>query len=271
MNNEAKIKDQYFRTLANNKELASQVACVAKQLDGDSGVFLKGFLKYDTDVGTYGNKIYADVAVKAGMYFKYFIEESYQFERQAILSEMVRSCTDIETLVDIGFAVPGKYVLETLKNRPEIHMTLLDKFESSITFSETLLSCATVNWKDQIKLGTYDMDSDVSPGAFDAYIFFDSIEHTKNPDAFLDTILASASEDSYFIFSLPIEKVEVSGGAKGDPMHFVEFLTEDEIRKWLEKHNLKILEERIAKPKSGDFWLAIGESFQNLILKTQKL
>src|SRR3989344_5384560 len=89
---------------------------------------------------------------------------------------------DIKSIVDVGFAVPGKYVLETLQERPSVHMTLLDKFESSIRFSEALLTCVAPSWKEQITIDTYDMDSYILPKKSDLYIFFDSIEHTKNPD-----------------------------------------------------------------------------------------
>lgn len=264
-----KIEEQYRQTLANNQELAAQVACTAKSLGNNPSIFLDGFLKYDTNVGTYGNKIYEDVSVKAGMFFKYFVEESYQSERQAILADMVRSCEGIKNLVDVGFAVPGKYVLETLKERPDVHMTLLDKFQSSITFSEAFLSCVNSVWKNQITLGTYDMDLNVSPGQFDLYIFFDSIEHTKNPGVFLNTVLSSAPKDATFIFSLPIERIEVSGGEEGDQMHFIEFTSEDAIRGWLKKHNLEILEEKTTKPKAGDVWLPIEDTFYNLIVKAK--
>ena len=265
-----KIKDQYERTLQKNKELALQVACAANKVGESPSLFLDGFLKYDTNVGTFGNKVYEDIAVKAGMYFKYHVEESYHFERQAILSEMIRSCKEIRSIVDIGFAVPGKYVMETLKERPSVHITLLDKFPSSIALSEALLSCLGHPWKDQITLGMYDMDSTTMPGEFDAYVFFDSIEHTKDPSGFLDKLLASTPQGAYFIFSLPIERIEVSGGGEGDDMHFIEFLSEDEIREWLTSHGLTILEERVTKPKQGDVWLPVEDTFYNLILKTKK-
>lgn len=263
-----KIRDQYQRTLIANRDLAKQVLCVSKKLGHD--VFLDGFLKYDTNVGTYGNKIYEDVAVKAGMYFKYFIKESYQSERQEILSNMIRSCAGIKTIVDVGFAVPAKYVLENLNKRKEVHMTLLDKFSSSITFSEALLSCVDQNWKKQISINTFDMDEGISPGSFDLYIFMDALEHTKDPSSYLKTVIDSAPPNAYFIFSLPVEQIEVAGGSEGDPMHFIQFNSDEEIRVWLKGHNLKIIEDKITRPKAGDVWLPVEGTFYNLIIKAQK-
>lgn len=265
------IRGQYQRLLAQNSGLATHLADIAQYLGRDPGIFLEGFIKYDSDVGAYGNKIYDNLVVKAGMYVKYFVQESYQYERQVILRDMVHSCPGVRSVVDVGFAVPGFYVRDLLEERNDVQITLLDKFPSSLTFTEAVFaSLGLVAWRSRVTLGLFDMDKGFPPGLFDVYIFFDSLEHTKDPTAFLKTLVASAPERATFLFSLPVERLNVSSGGTNDPMHFIEFKTEEEIRRWIKQSGLTMVEERLVSPMKGDFWLPEEGAFSNLIVKAVK-
>ena len=264
-----KITEQYRKTLSSNKTLKKQVECIANKLNVNQEIFLDGFIRYDTELGSYDNSIYADLSVKAGMYFKFFVEESYHFERQNILANMVQSCPNTKSIVDIGYGVPGKYVLDALKDK-NVAITLLDKFDVSNLFSKALFSCVSNDWKKYIALAKFDMDKNVSPGVFDVYVMSDSIEHTKNPDLFLERLLENAPDHAYFILSIPIEKAEISGGSEEGHVHFIEWRTKDEARKWLKQKGLEILEEKVVKPTDGDYWLEDKDTFYNLIVKTSK-
>ncbi len=265
-----KIRSQYERMLAQSPGLATHFADIAKRLGQNPDIFLEGFIKYDSNVGAYGNQIYDELVVKAGMYAKFFVQESYQYERQLILKDMMCSCPGIRSIVDVGFAVPGFYVKELLEERNEVQLTLLDKFSSSLTFAEAVFASRGWDWRDRVKLGIFDMDKGFPPGLFDVYVFFDSLEHTQDPTSFLKTLVTSAPERSTFLFSLPVERQNVSGRGTSNPMHFIEFKTEEEIRRWVKQSGLTIVEERSIAPGKGDFWLPEEGAFSNLIVKAVK-
>jgi hypothetical protein len=270
MNLKERLTKQYKNILSSNSELAERIECIAQKLGVETDIFLKGIFKYDIELGTYDNTAFEDIAVKGAMYFKQYIPDSFHIERHNILADMVSSCTNIKSLIDIGYGAPGKYVRDILKEKRDVSVTLADRFESSRLFSEALFSCLDLEWKNKVTLKEFDMNNMKAPGVFDLYIFFDSIEHTKDPDGFFQLTVNNAPKGAYFILSLPIGHSELSGGSNKEPMHYVEWLSVKESKEWVKSFGLKIIREEIARPKKGDFWVEVKEDFYNYIVKAVK-
>jgi hypothetical protein len=265
---ESEITNQYRETIDGNSRLEAVLSNTAERLGIDPEEFLGGLLKYDAEHGTYDNRIYADSTVRGALYLKYFVEDSYHVKRQEILSDLVSKVKG-NTFVDIGYGAPGLYVEDyIIPNKKEL--TLLDKFNSASEFSDALLSSITdTDWKSHITLGEYDFDTLKSPGSFDTYILFDSIEHAKDPTNSFQAIIDSAPDGANFLLSLPIGPADEAGGSADEPVHFIEWLTAEEIIDWVKSFNLSIEESQELKLMKGDLWSESG-NFSNLIIWAKK-
>lgn len=136
------------------------------------------------------------------LYMHNILQGSWHIERQQFLYDLVKKHSP-NSLVDIGFGIPGKYIKAyVLKKR--IKTSLLDCFPSASKFGKELLTIWDKNWNKVVKFSEYNMDTLKSPGQFDGYIFWDSIEHTKSPTNYLKMIIENSPANATFFFSIPI-------------------------------------------------------------------
>lgn len=259
--------ESYENTLKANIHLQEVFACVAKKLNLAEDDVLAGLLRYDDEIGEYDNTVYDDVRVRAALYLKYFVSGSYHIERQNMLTDMLKKCGDIKSIVDIGYGASGLYVRDYVLKNDDVRLSLLDKFESAADFSRALIECAytETNWVRQINFGTFDFDENKSPGKFDAYVLFDSIEHAKDPTKSMDTIVADSPKNAQFILSLPICSMEGI-----EHVHFIEWLTDEDAKKWLEDRGLRVENQEKTAPTETDVW-AEGVDFYNLVVRCTKI
>ncbi len=197
------------------------------------------YVQYDLNIWGYGNEFYESLAARMVLHLKYQQKESWHNERQRHISEIL-SLTGKRKMIDIGFGAPSRYVRDYIFKRPETELTLADCYESALTFADAILDYWNPCWKERITLLKHDMNACRAPAGHDLYIFQDSIEHIKNPEAYLKTI----KEGSLVLFSLPICK-------KSGP-HEIAWHTLEEARGWLELQGFKSVSkdcERIATVK----------------------
>ena len=108
------------------------------------------------------------------------------------------------------------------------------------------------------------MDTLESPGQYDGYIFWDSIEHTKNPTGYLKMIVGSSPANATFFFSIPI--------GPPVPVHFMSWASEGIAEKWLNDNGLKVISRRTVRPNPTVdlFAESFDEPFYNLIVDCKK-
>lgn len=240
--------------------LQPELRCLQRELCVTSEELMQAFMLYDEDVYAYGNEVYDSVAIRFVLYLHNHIEGSWHIERQEILREFV-SYLGPSSLVDIGYGVPGAYVRTCLFADKDCHITLLDKYASARRFSASLLNKWSKEWYKKITLGEIDLDHEnngLSP--FDAYIFFDSIEHASEPDKAFERIVTSAPPHAAFILSLPV--------GPRVPVHFKEWATEEHVFCWLQQYPLSIIktERTFPKPEVDLFAKSLGGSFHNVMV-----
>lgn len=264
------IENQFITTLKDNPELEDTIKCVSIKLGIDTNQILKGLMKYDG--GTeYSNNVYNELSVRTALYIKYFIKDSYHTQRQALLTKLLSHCQGLNKIVDIGYGAPGLYIRDYVLKNKNIHLTMLDKFESAESASKALLECAynKSNWKDQINFLTFDLDREISPGNFEVYILFDSIEHAKNPSKLMEIIIENAPTNAQFLMSLPIGSLMSLPNLDSEPFHFIEWKIREDGINWLNKLGLVVIEEYKISPDKADKW-AVGLDFYNLIIRAKK-
>lgn len=265
------IVDQFRDVLNRLPEVHTALMATAKALHMPLRSFLDGMLWYDGRVGSFGNEVYADYGIRGALYLKYFIQGSYHVERQKVLRRFVQTClTDgSRSFVDIGYGAPALYISDVIAKYGST-VALLDKFESAVVFTEELIKHLFRDTKQSVRCVVYDLDSQMSPGEFDVYVLFDSIEHAKDPTTSMKKIVESAPKDASFLFSIPIMKKDVLGGSKIDDVHYIEWLTVNDANTWISSVGLRIAEYELVSPNiQVDQW-ARGIDFKNYLVRCVK-
>ena len=256
----------YQETLEANPRVRNVLACTARKLGLETDDTLRGLVRYDNGVGTYDNGVYDDVRVRSALYLKYFVAGSYHVERQNVLIEFLKNIGQAKNIVDIGYGAPGLYVEQCVLAKSDVVLTLMDKFDNAEIFSRAFFSCTfpETNWEQRIHFQNFDLDEMKSPGSFDAYILFDSIEHAKHPSECMDMLVQAAPMHAQFLLSIPIcSKTGI------EDLHFIEWLTDEDAERWLQERGLRIEERRTVTPTAIDLW-AEGFAFHNLIVRCTK-
>lgn len=213
----------------------------------------------------FGNDHYKSLLSRLTLHFHNIVEGSYHHDRhQMVLSFMEEVIP--KKIMDIGYGVPSSYHLSYLAKHPEATAELLDMYPSAEEFAKILIQNEAPEVLPRINFRTYDMDSGEFPGKADAYLFLDSIEHTKKPSEYLAMILTRSNPEAHFIFSLPVSKKSPNS------FHNAEWLTDYEARKWLENAGLAVIRDGIVHTNpTVDFFaeLKVG-GFHNYIALTKK-
>lgn len=208
------------------------------------------------------NERYRKMASCLTLYFHNLIEDSYhQLRHQITLSflEQIKS----KKIIDVGYGVPGPYLISYLQNHIEASVVLADQDPTAEEFGKLAIANDSPEIESRVHFVTYDMDLDIYPGNADTYIYLDSIEHTKHPTTYLHELVKHALKGSHFIFSIPICSM------KGlEAFHYAEWLTNNDARSWIEEANLTIVAEQTAYPnKDVDMFAELlNGPFHNLLL-----
>ncbi|MEK7662020.1 MAG: methyltransferase domain-containing protein [Patescibacteria group bacterium] len=225
-------------------------------------VVIQTYVNYDLDIFAYKNEIYESLPMRFVLYMHNVLRGSWHIERQQLLFDLVKKHSP-KTLADVGFGIPGKYTKEyVLKERCKT--ILLDCFPSALQFAKELLALWDTSWNKTIELREYNMDTLESPGQYDGYIFWDSIEHTKDPTKYLQMIVKASPANATFFFSIPI--------GPPVPVHFMSWETEAVAEKWLNDNGLQVLSRRTVQsnPQVDLFADSFTEPFYNLIVDCKK-
>jgi len=213
---------------------------------------IQAFVDYDSGVMSFTNDLYASLPLRAAMYVKLFMPTSWHSARQNSFLRIIRELKPA-SIADMGFGVPGYYLNEFTGP-----VTLVDKFESALTFAKSILK-----GKDNITYLQLDMDTHDYPKGSDLYLFQDSIEHVKYPGEYLD-ILVKGLPASKFVFSLPVGPIV--------PAHTISWDTVDDVKRWLTGRGLRVENEEVIYPNpKGDLWAeAIPDTLYNVVVVCRK-
>lgn len=253
---------KFAKSILADPEYNEELKRLLNRLSLTEDIAIQTYVNYDLDIFAYKNEIYESLPMRLVLYMHNILRGSWHIERQQILFELIKKHSP-KTLVDVGFGIPGKYVREyILKERKMI--TLLDCFPSAIQFGKELLTLWDKKWNEVVEFREYNMDSLESPGQYDGYIFWDSIEHTKNPTNYLRMITEGSPVNSIFFFSIPI--------GPPVPAHFMSWASEEIAEKWLNDNGLQVISRRTVRPNPTVdlFAESFHEPFYNLIVDCRK-
>ncbi|MBW2997691.1 hypothetical protein KY349_05100 [Candidatus Woesearchaeota archaeon] len=236
---------------------------ILKKLDLSEKEVVQAFVDYNMDVYAYENEVYESTAMRVVLHVHNLLKGSWHQDRQDAVLDMLEGL-DIKTAVDIGFGVPTKYVINKVLKENKIRLTLVDMYDSAFKFSEVLLDFINKSWRDVISFKKSDMDSNEFVGEFDAYLFQDSIEHTKDPTAYLKKTVGLAPSNAKFILSLPI-------GPKV-PAHHIAWEDNNHAETWLKECGLSIDKsvQVDVNPEIDLFAHSLNGKFHNLIVTCSK-
>ncbi|MFZ5955658.1 MAG: methyltransferase domain-containing protein [Nanoarchaeota archaeon] len=212
---------------------------------------------------TFENGRYFSKEMSLLIYLHNLLAGSYHQVRQNAVIEFLKEASP-KSILEIGFEAPSKYVFEYVSNN-NCKLTLSDVDQNSLDFAKFILDYKNVSGVD---FNIFDLNDFKTIGAFDVYLFMDSIEHAKNPSESLKKIVKQSSKNSKFILSLPICKIDSFRG-----FHFIEWKTEEDAERWLNDCGLKIDRKIIAKPNPevdyfSDF---VKGGFYNIIVRCSKI
>lgn len=253
---------KFAKSVLADPEHSGELKKLFARLSLTEDIAIQTYLNYDLDIFAYENEIYESLPMRLVLYMHNILQGSWHIERQQFLFDLVKKHSP-KTLADLGFGIPGKYVKEYVL-KEKCRTTLLDCFPSALQFAKELLTLWDGNWNKLIELREYNMDNLESPGQFEGYIFWDSIEHTKNPTKYLQMITKTSPKNATFFFSIPI--------GPPVPVHFMSWESEAIAESWLKDNGLQVISRRTVRPNPQVDLFAdcFTEPFYNLIVDCKK-
>lgn len=254
-------------TLA-DQEVGPKIQKLMEFFRVDADTLKQEVLSYTLDKGVdgYVNDRYRKIASRLTLFFHNIVRGTYHAKRHELVLSFLRQIK-ANKLMDIGYGVPGPYLLTYLAENPEAIITLADQDQSAEEFARGVFLVENPELLERVDFRTYDMNTEDYPGDAEVYIYLDSIEHTKRPTEYLHKMVKEVKTGSYFIFSIPICPMT---GLEG--FHFAEWLTDDDAREWVQDAGLKIMGERAAHPNPEvDYFAELVEGgYHNYLVLGQK-
>lgn len=252
--------------LEKNEHLASIIYRACSQLGINPNDFKKAALGYamffsDMDAT---NEVYDQEVASLVTFFYGQLTGSYHRERHGVTHKWLKEINP-QKIVDVGYSSPQDYLLdEDFATGKDI--TLIEGTAVAEKVSRVILNMEHIS-QEKIIFKSEDMNDYRYAGEADAYIFLDSIEHTDDPTKYLQTQVDNSKTGSHFIFSIPIGKIDSFKN-----VHFGEWLTNEDAKKWLEQSGLKVLQEESAIPnlKVDNFAKLIIGGFHNELFLCKK-
>lgn len=254
------------RELDTNKHLAKIIhgACGALNINLED--FKKAALGYAMffSEGVNTNEVYAQEVTSIVTFFYGQLTGSYHRARHGVTHKWLQDI-DPQSIIDVGYSSPQDYLLDDgfVVNRS---INLVESSDVAEKVSRIILDLEQIP-ADNITFKNENMNDMRYVGDADAYVFLDSIEHMTDPTKYLHIQVGNAKDDSHFIFSVPIGKI-----ASFRNVHFGEWLTDADARKWLEDSGLVVLDEKsaIPNPQVDNFAKSIIGGFHNELFLCKK-
>ena len=253
---------QFAKSVFVDPEYRDEFKQLLSQLSLTEDVAVQAYINYDLDIFAYKNEIYESLPMRLVLYMHNVLRGSWHIERQQCLLDLINKHSP-KTLTDVGFGVPGKYVKEYVLKK-KCKTVLLDYFPSAIRFGKEVLALWDNDWDKAVEFREYNMDLLESPGQAEGYIFWDSIEHTKNPTQYLQMLAETSPQDATFFFSIPI--------GPAVPAHFMSWESEESADQWLSENGFRVLSRKTVRPnpRVDLFAESLTEPFYNLIVDCKK-
>lgn len=250
---------KFAQSVMNDKRYSNEFDLIFSKLQISKKEVIESFLEYNLDIYSLkGNEVYESLANRIVLHIHNLLEGSWHIDRQQIILDMI-NLAQPNKVADIGFGVPSRYVKELVIGKNNFHLTLGDLYDSAFVFAQVLLQSWDESWEKKIEFKKTDMDKNEFIGNFDLYILQDSIEHVEEPDKFLRRYVQLAPENAKFLISLPIGPLI--------PRHFIAWETEEDVLKWLIKHELSIIKRKpvYVRPEVDLFADEIDPNYCDLI------
>lgn len=225
---------------------------------------LTSFLDYNLDINLpQGNDIYNSLPNRIVLHVHNLLKDSWHIGRQKIVLDFLKNIK-VDSIVDIGFGIPSQYIRDHILTQKKIKLTLCDCYEAAFTFAESLLTLWNPTWRDVVSFKNSNMDNREFVGSFDAYLFLDSIEHTKEPTRYLKKYIRLSPSEAYFIISLPIGPLFAR--------HYMAWESDHDAENWLNDCGLEILgrEDIYVNPHVDLFAEQLGYNYHNIITLCRK-
>lgn len=224
---------------------------------------IHSYIDYNLDIFGFGNEIYGSIANRFILHIHNLVIGSWHQERQNVITQYINE-TRPETLVDIGFGVPSRYLKELILPNKTCRATLCDLFDSAFDFAGALLEQWDLKWQEIISFKKADMNNAHEIGNFDIYLFQDSIEHVGDPTRCLTEYVKYSPAHANFILSIPIGPLF--------PRHYIAWLNDMDAYNWLERCGLTVLDKKSVwvNLEVDLFAEQLGEDYHNLIVLCSK-
>ncbi len=225
-------------------------------------------LSYTLDKGEKGyvNDRYQQTVARLTLLFHNLVKGTYHRKRHELVLSFLQKI-DVTALLDVGYGVPGSYLLAYLQRKPEATAILADQDALAADFAKDVISIEDKKLLERIEFMTYDMNMSPYPGNAEVYIYLDSIEHTVHPTEYLKRLVEKAPRESYFIFSIPICSMD---GLEG--FHYAEWLKDEDARIWVQDAGLKVIDAGTAYPNPDVDYFAelVQGGYHNCLVLAQK-
>lgn len=254
------------RELSEDPELTKQIKEACLRLGISFETFQEAAHNYamvfaikDTD-----NSVYNEIATSLANYQCMHMRDSYHRTRHLTTLQWLKQINP-KSITDCGYSVPTDYMLDK-EFVAERKINLIEGSGVGEKVSKVILDINQVPTQS-MSFHVKNMNDFEYVGDSEAYVFLDSIEHTSNPDEYLKVQVSNAKDGSYFIFSIPVGKIDSFKN-----FHFKEWKTDDDAKKWIEENGLQILDSNLAvpNPEVDIFARPIVGGFHNLLLLCRK-
>ncbi len=264
MNADEKLKKlrEFAKSVLENPKYKKELQYLLKELKITEAQAIQTYIDYDLDIYEVTNDVYTLLPLRIVLHMHNLLEGSWHQERQQTILDYLKDINP-ETAVDMGFGVPSKYITELVLKNKKPKLTLVDMDDTAFKFGEVLFDYYDKKWKKTITFKKLNMNDGEYVGDYDAYIFFDSIEHTKKPTEYLKKTVNSAPKHSRFVLSLPI--------APPFPFHYIHWETEQEAVEWLNGCGLKINKSKKVYVNPEVDLFASEVELYNLIVECEKI
>lgn len=252
--------------MPDDSELMSQIKEACSQL----GVSFDDFKKTAHNYAMFfanmemDNSTYNEVATSLANYHCLHTKGSYHRTRNLTTMQWLKQINP-DSITDCGYSVPTDYMLdkEFILDRK---INLIEGSEVGEKVSKVIMDINNIP-TPSMSFTVRDMNNFEYVGDSAAYVFLDSIEHTVDPDKYLKVQVNNAKDGSYFIFSIPVGKID-----SFKKIHFGEWKTDDDAKKWVEENGLEILDSKLAipNPEVDIFARPIIGGFHNILLLCRK-
>jgi len=254
-------------SVIHGKKYSNEFSYLLRKFKITEKELVRGVVNYTLNVREMKNEEYSSNTMRMVLYLHNLVDGTYHQLRQRAVVDFIKNINP-NTAIEVGFGVPSRYVFDLTLKYGKPKLLLIDADVSAIDFAKVLLEYKNPKWMERVDFKVMNMDDQEFVGRAGAYIFMDSIEHTKDPTKYLRKLVRLSPQDSCFIFSLPISSIRMF-----KHMHHMEWINENDAEKWLNKCGLFIRKKIIAKPNPKvDFFAdLLGGTFYNIVVLTDKI